>query len=65
MQGCDIAGNEWLAAADLDFTNTVEVADTDGVQVEVSGRFFGLVGVGHGGSPVSRGNGDAQSLMGK
>ncbi|MNG03840.1 hypothetical protein D3C84_869360 [compost metagenome] len=65
VQGGDIAGHEWLAAADLYFTNTVEVADTDGVQVEVSGRFLGLVGVGHGGSPVSRENGDAQSLTGK
>ncbi|MNT10009.1 hypothetical protein D3C72_1448200 [compost metagenome] len=54
MQGCNIAGHEWLAAADLDFTNTVEVTDTDGVQVEVGGRFLGLVGVGHGSSPVSR-----------
>src|SRR5690606_28858320 len=65
VQGCYIAGHERLAAADLYFTNTVEVTDTDGVQVEVSGRFLGVVGVGHGGSPVSRENGDAQSLTGK
>jgi hypothetical protein len=35
------------------------------VQIEVSGGFLGVVGVGHDGSPVSRENGDAQSLMGK
>jgi hypothetical protein len=43
VQGCDIASHEWLAAADLYFTNTVEITDTDGVQVEVSGRFLVLV----------------------
>ncbi|MNE24838.1 hypothetical protein D3C80_1181420 [compost metagenome] len=65
MQRGDIAGHEWLAAADLYFTNTVEVADTDGVQVEVGGGFVGLVGVGHDDSPVLRKNGDAHSLDGK
>ncbi|RML44463.1 hypothetical protein ALQ97_200174 [Pseudomonas savastanoi pv. glycinea] len=65
VQGCNIAGHERLAAANLYFTHTVEIANTGGVQVEVIGHFLRLVGVGHGGSPVSRKNEDARSLTEK